>query len=179
MALKSSPIGKSSSARRCVPHDSCLSCHFEQRCSARSNAAFPLSHALLHARQLLKRFAELLGDWARFARADGPAVALDDRNDLGGGAGQETFVGHEDIVARQGDFLDGALASAERIMGKQPRTAMAREDLARVLLARGKAAEGVKLLESALALRLESQGAEHGETRAAQQRLSVARSDKK
>jgi eukaryotic-like serine/threonine-protein kinase len=65
-----------------------------------------------------------------------------------------------------------ALASAERCMGRQPRTAMAREDLARVLVQRGKRDEAAKLLQSALALRVHTQGADHEETTAARARLA-------
>jgi eukaryotic-like serine/threonine-protein kinase len=65
-----------------------------------------------------------------------------------------------------------ALAGAERCIGQQPRTAMAREDLARVLAQHGKHDEAAKLLQSALTLRIQTQGAEHPETAAARARLA-------
>jgi hypothetical protein len=77
---------------------------------------------------------QLLGRRAGSAGADDAAIHLDDGNDLGAGAGEETFVGVEDVVAGQvrlGD-LDAGLAgevddrgagdAVERAGGIRPRS---------------------------------------------------------
>ena len=46
----------------------------------------------------MEPLAELAGDRPGPARADDAAVALDHRDQLGGGAGQEALVGREDVV---------------------------------------------------------------------------------
>src|SRR5581483_8011986 len=63
-------------------------------------------------REPVERIAELARDGARLAAAADPAVALDDRDDLGGGTGQEALVGDVDVVPRQGDLLDADLRLA-------------------------------------------------------------------
>src|SRR3989338_10761787 len=50
---------------------------------------------------LLERLAQRLGDRARAACADDPAVDLDHRHDLGGGARQEHLIRVEEVVAGQ------------------------------------------------------------------------------
>ncbi len=60
-------------------------------------------------------------------------------------------------------FFRDALASAERSIGRQPRTAMAMEDLARMLVRQKKHDEARKLLDKALALRRAVQGPDHAD----------------
>ena len=52
----------------------------------------------------LKPFAQLAEDGARLAAADRPAVAFHDRDDLGGGAGQEELVGGVHVVPQERHF---------------------------------------------------------------------------
>jgi hypothetical protein len=68
-------------------------------------------------------------------------------------------------------FYRQALTTATEVFGRQPRTAMAQEDLARVLHRRGKKAEAGKLLPSALELRIATQGAGHADVAALRQRI--------
>ncbi len=69
-------------------------------------------------------------------------------------------------------FYRDALTTATDVMGRQPRTAMAMEDLARVLYRRGRSPEASKLLTDALELRIATQGAEHADVAALRQRIS-------
>src|SRR4051812_36318859 len=69
--------------------------------------SIPSSVSPLSPDEPLERFAELARDGPGLAAADHPSVDLDDRDDLGGGAGQEAFVGGVDVVARQRQLLHG------------------------------------------------------------------------
>ncbi len=72
-------------------------------------------------------------------------------------------------------FYRDALTTASQVMGRQPRTAMAMEDLARILLERGQAREAIKLLEGALALRIETQDPDQAAVAAVRSKLAQLR----
>src|SRR6266851_2442483 len=72
---------------------------------------------------LMKSFPELLGDGPGFAGADGSAVTFDNGNDLGGGAGEETFVGRVNVQTRQGCLLNGDLGRLGQLNDRVPRHA--------------------------------------------------------
>jgi len=57
--------------------------------------------------QPVEAVEEIPGDRAGLAGADGPAVALDHGDHLGGGPGQEALVGGVDVVAVHGPLDDG------------------------------------------------------------------------
>src|SRR5947209_3859972 len=56
-------------------------------------------------RQRVEALAQLAGDRTGLAVADRPAVRLDHRHDLSGGAGQEALVGGVDVVPSLRDLL--------------------------------------------------------------------------
>src|SRR3954466_9372006 len=61
----------------------------------------------LAGRRLAEDVEQVAGDRARLAFADTTVVDLDDRHDLGGGAGEERFVGEVEVRAhhRRFDYL--------------------------------------------------------------------------
>jgi hypothetical protein len=90
------------------------------------------SRGLTH--HVMETLAQELGDGTGFAVADGPAIALDDGSDFGGGTCEEAFVGAVDVVAREchllhfnlgraGQFDDGVARDAFENAGDEMRRA--------------------------------------------------------